>query len=283
MYFLIPRTRRQLDALGAYEEDTVESSTANDPVLELEVLDSRLGRAGYLTRTQQRRFVQYLVLCWCLLLAVGLCVGWLAAWNSWWIIGLLVVGSYCYVLAALVFVKVKAKNFERELLFYLPLTLEQLLLLTHAGLGVVSAVRELVDAETYNPIVPFLTAVYQRAERGETFESALADVAEHCPFHTLKHFFLHLETSMALGAELAHSLTQLSEHIHREWQVSLEGMVRRLESAVVFPVFFAVIGLLVLVAAVPIVPLLELSDNMKQSQEASMLQSPVMQQSSAVR
>lgn len=283
MFTFIPRTRRQLDALSACEQDCSESNSAYEPVLELEVLDSRLGRAGYLTRKQQRRFVQGLGLCWCGLLIAAVCAGWLANWSMWWIVGALVLGSYCYVLAALVYVKVKAKNFERELLFYLPLTLEQLLLLTHAGLGVVSAVRELVDAESDNPIIPFLTAVYQRAERGETFESALADVAEHCPFHTLKHFFLHLETSIALGAELAHSLTQLSEHIHREWQVSLEGMVRRLESAVVFPVFFAVIGLLVLVAAVPIVPLLELSNNMKQSQEASMLQSPVVQQRSAVR
>ena len=59
------------------------------------------------------------------------------------------------------------------------------------------------------------------------------------------------------------ALRGLSEHAHTEWRLSVEHRVRRLENWVVFPVFGAVLGLLLLLSAVPLVPLLSLNQSLQ--------------------
>lgn len=266
------RMNKQLGSLSLAEENTLcDKLQRGRNELDLSLLNTRLGRAGVLTSSARAQFIRN----WTLVSVVVICgiiaVAQLRDFSFAVQIVMVVIAAYVLLLACVISLKSKAVRFEREILFSLPLTVEQLLLLVSSGLGPIPAVRELISNETKNPIEPFLSAIYRRAEEGILFQDALAEMAEQTPFVPLKHFFLYLETSIAQGAELSTSLRQLSEHIHTEWNVTVEGVVRRLESAVVFPVFISVIGLMLLVAAVPIVPLLELSGNL-QAQQAEIQQ-----------
>jgi hypothetical protein len=143
----------------------------------------------------------------------------------------------------------------RQVLFSLPLTLEALLLLFHAGLDVLPAITELArctpGAEIFRRVEKFL-------RQGNTFSHALKLAAEEAHHPLERHVFYHLDTAVREGASMGTALRALADHAHSTWNHSVQMRVRRLENLVVFPVFFGVLGLLCLTAAVPLAPLLEL-------------------------
>lgn len=155
---------------------------------------------------------------------------------------------------------------EQAVLAELPLLLESLILLVESGLGILPAIHRLLEVDGKETKLKttryYLGMVHELSLRGFPFSQALEQVAEHCPFPALRHFFLHLDIGVNVGGKLGNSLRSLAQHAHQEWKLSVEARVRRLENLVVFPVFGSVIGLILLTAAVPLIPLLELKDKL---------------------
>src|SRR5262249_36639451 len=140
-------------------------------------------------------------------------------------------------------------------------------LLAGAGYGLFPALECAVtaakSADRPSVLSRLFDLVVHISAAGIPFPEVLEMVATAVPYRVLRHVLLHLDVSAIEGAELVPSLQSLSEHTHVEWRLSVEHRVRRLENWVVFPVFGAVIGLLLLVAAVPLVPLLEMDHRLR--------------------
>ena len=228
-------------------------------------LTDRFGRAGYWTeheRRQARRHGAALtIVTVSLAVLVGTQIGSRGA-----IIGAVVVGLYAGVVGWLYFLKWKAADYERELLYQLPITLESLVLLVESGLGMLPAIAALIEAEDVktgiNPAVRVLRAAYDLSASGLPFASSLEAVANALESRPVRHVLLHLDISGGEGGRLGPAIRGLSDHCHSEWRLSVETRVRRLENLVVFPVFLSVMGLLLLTAAVPIVPLVEFAKSL---------------------
>lgn len=269
--------REQLQQFFATEVGRTQGAPGQ--IEHIEIRHDRLALAGFLTTKSRQAFyaatgaIGILLFC-CLFAALILTKASFAVLCL-----VLVVVLYSALCALLLYLRSRKNWFERQILYYLPLTLEQLLLLVQAGVGIIPAIHQLLLHREENPVLHFLGSIYYKAERGMLFESAIAEVAEQCPYPALRHFLLHLETAVSQGAELSSVLRNLSDHAHAEWQVTLEGAVRKLESAVVFPVFIAVFGLMMLVAAVPLVPIMELSRTMKPSTVTSPVGVPILPES----
>lgn len=257
------RNRRQLKSVAMLEKAALPLEAVST---QLRIRNDRLSRAGFYTEERRQIALTWvggvatLVLCAILAIALSFSLSFPAFAVSFFATG------YLGLTAWLLFLRAKAAAFERRILFYLPLTLEQLLLLVQSGLGVLPAIAQLSSQAETNPVVYYLQAAYAEAERGLQLRDAVSVVAAQCPYPSLRHFLLHLEAAVAEGAELTSALRNLSDAAHTEWQVALEGVVRTLESAVVFPVFLSVLGLLFLVAAVPLVPIVEFSKTMNERQ-----------------
>jgi pilus assembly protein TadC len=162
-------------------------------------------------------------------------------------------------------------------MFQLPLVLENLILLVEAGLGVLPALEQIVFSRIKNAkeqggsidLTTFLLkVVYDLSAHGMPFAEALERVADATEIRSLRHVLLHLDISASEGGELIPSMRSLSDHAHTEWRLSVETRVNRLENMVVFPVFVSVIGLMILTASVPLVPVLEFFETVK-AQSAS--------------
>ena len=166
---------------------------------------------------------------------------------------------------------------ERVILSELPILLESLILLVESGLGILPAIHKLLAASGEETKLKnaryYLRMVHELSMRGLPFGQALENVAEHCPHPALRHFFLHLDIGANVGGKLGSSLRSLAQHSHQEWRLSVEARVRRLENLVVFPVFGSVIGLILLTASVPLIPLLELKEKLDSSQAQQINQS----------
>lgn len=235
----------------------------------LAYLSDRLGKAGYHTRATRK------IIAVSLLAAVSLCASMSA------VVGLqrfgisgapigFIGGAYLGSLLAFMFLRIQTAEFEREVLYRIPLFLEALMLLVESGLGLLPAIDKIVNAKTTdsqdNPVLRFFRFVYDFSAHGMELGKALEIVGNASHIKPLRHVLLHLDVSASEGAGIVSSLRALSTQSHTEWKLSVEGRVRRLENLVVFPVFVSVIGLMLLTAAVPIVPVLELRDTMGSQQ-----------------
>lgn len=254
------KAKRQLYLLHeerkGFEKDPEESL---NPV---ELEDNRLFRAGFFTQESQITAIRLRTLLICTSSVSGTTLGlmlnhpYIGAIN----------GAYLGFFFWLALVRYRTKNVTRRLLLELPMLLESLILLVDSGLGLLPALNQLVlqkNKETSLSLPRYLFgAVHELSGRGMPFSYALKFVSERCAYRSLRHVFLHLDIAGNEGGALVPSLRNLASFAHNEWKHSVEIRVKRLENLVVFPVFGAVIGLILLTAAVPIVPLIELGERL---------------------
>lgn len=218
----------------------------------LKSFGDRFGKAGFYSEGA-RRIVKLIVAAFFIVVFILCLIGIGSILIS------LFAAIYLTALTTLMFLKFRAKDLERETLFRLPLFLESVILLVESGLGVLPAVQSVVESgkRKNEPVTQVMQAVYQLSSSGLPFGQSLELVAAAIDSKPLRHVLLHLDLSSSEGGALVPSLRSLAEYAHREWKLSVEARVKGLENAVVFPVFAAVIGLMLLVVAVPIVPVVD--------------------------
>jgi Flp pilus assembly protein TadB len=253
--------------LKGQDQTEVDWKKATDP---LKNLSDRLGRAGFITAQErinakiiQNAFVTSTTILGCVsgVIKGGIVLGLVGGF----------IGVYLGVTIWVSFLKFKQRDHQRELLFQTPLTLEALILLVESGLGILPAIEKIsnTNSKDRNPTSYLLKLVYDLSSQGMPFSQALETVSNACDTPVLRHVLLHLDISGSEGGELIPSLRNLSEHSTVEWRLSVKHRVKRLENFVVFPVFSAVLGLMLLTASVPLIPVLELGDKMKSNQLSS--------------
>jgi len=248
---------------------------ATEQVETLEVAEvdfqGRLAKAGFCTEEEKR----FAVIVMSLITASIVIFAFFVATLKIGIgagIGAAFVGIYLSALVCLYGLKALAANLEREIMFRLPIFLESVILLVESGLGVLPALQKVVSSgieeNKKDPVIRIMKAVYDLSSGGIPFGQSLEIISEKIDNKPLRHVLLHLDISSSEGGALIPSLRGLSEYAHREWKLSVEARVKRLENLVVFPVFASVIGLMVLTVAVPIVPVVDFFgtlDNRKQN------------------
>jgi len=233
----------------------------------LESCSDTLGRAGFILPTQRRTALLCRLVVFIVMPLIGTAF---ASLISAQLLSLLIgssIGFYIGLSSWMIFLRVREKDLEREILFRTPLILESLILLVESGLGILPAIAEITTTgkaqrEGTNPMIQLLELVYRLSLNGIPLSRSLAMVADASPNRLVRHVFLHLDISALEGGELVPSLRSLSDHTHAQWRLGVESRVKRLENLVVFPVFTAVMGLFLLTASVPLIPLLDFLDHL---------------------
>ena len=167
-------------------------------------------------------------------------------------------GFSLFLFALLLVRKKVIANYHRKLLFELSFFLENLLLLCSAGLGLSAAVQRVTHEEAKGSLTPFFIEFLRRLENGDSSQEATSALAEVAPIAAIRHVFVQLDLGTGVGAPVTDVLSALNEYSAEEWRLCVESSIRRIEVAVVFPVFAAVFGFLLLVASGPIVSIANL-------------------------
>jgi pilus assembly protein TadC len=259
--------------LGRLEEiEDVKLPESNDELnwckskCSVERLGDRLGRAGFLDdRSRQiAAYLPYLFVIITTLIGLALFFG-VASRSK--LVFLIIGSAYSGYLLYLLLLSWCERGIKQRILFGLPIFLESIILVVESGVGLLPALSRVVRSKqgTANVVTEIFYIIYKLTSAGIPFGRALELVSEKLNNRTLQHVMLHLELSGVEGGELIPSLRSLSEHVHKEWQLSVEERVKRLENLVVFPVFVSVIGLVLLTAAVPLTSVLGLREKLQTS------------------
>lgn len=236
----------------------------------ISAINESLVRAGFLFIDEQLRFkfIRNLIFFsseFCLLI-LALILG-KSALRA---VVLFVIGTYVILLINVVWLKFRRSQVEREVYYETPLFLEELVLLISSGLALFPALQslsqEIPNCSSLGVVRRYLNRVYMLASHGLPVSEAFEQVARACPFPPIQNVLLHLEVSSSVGGELIFALQSLASQVHTEWKLAVETRVKKLENLVVFPVFAAVIGMMLLTAAVPLVPIMDFMGTLKNSQ-----------------
>ncbi len=225
-------------------------------------LDLKLVQAGLITLEEQKQFLRkrnFIALGLLLLTIEILLIKEVSIPISF---GVMLLALYFLMLAYSLYLRCLKNNSEREIYYDTPLFLEELVLLIESGLALFPALQEICEKSKLSSakttiVRRYMASVYALTLAGLPMSDAFAKVAKETPFSPIKSLLLHLDVSSSVGGELIFALQSLAEQVHKEWKLAVETRVRKLENLVVFPVFAAVMGMMLMTAAVPLVPIME--------------------------
>ncbi|MBP9838158.1 MAG: type II secretion system F family protein [Proteobacteria bacterium] len=233
-----------------FRANSVKKSGAED-------LQRKLFRAGYFSQDEKNAFTRYRITCFviCVILIplilfvikaqpVLLLLG--------GVIGLLI--GYSLPMSGL---EKKIRAREEEIMYYLPLVIEQISIGVSSALDIGPCIAQLVtmadERDSHNPVTEMFVHVEKLIKSGLNLEGALVEVSEAVGMLEVKHTFMFLAQCSKHGGELSKQLQELADSVMSQRQVHIEGKIASLPVkatgplVTIFAGFFALLfsGLLV--------------------------------------
>ena len=146
---------------------------------------------------------------------------------------------------------------EDEIMYYLPLVIEQVSIGVSSALDVGPCIAQIVsmatERDSHNPVTEMFVHVEKLIRSGLNLEDSLVEVGEANGMQEVKHAFMFLAQCSRHGGELSKQLQELADSVMTQRQVQIEGKIAALPVkatgplATVFAGFFALLfaGLLV--------------------------------------
>ncbi len=140
------------------------------------------------------------------------------------------------------------KQFNRDLIFFLPIVMERIVMAVQAGLDIVPAIKTATkfvgEGESPDPVTMLLRRAIYLTESGMIFENALKEVAADVESSPLRHAFLHLAVAQKEGGILIMPLRELSDSTQLFYQESIEEEIAEMPVKATMPLICTFAGLL---------------------------------------
>ena len=144
----------------------------------------------------------------------------------------------------------REKNRTDEILYYLPLVIEQVSIGVSSSLDVGPCVQRIVqmadERDTHNPVTELLRYAQFYVKSGASFEEALNEVGRLSGSHELKHALMALAQVAKFGGEISRQLQELADSVSAQREARVEEKIKKLELAATPPVALVFFGYLVI-------------------------------------
>lgn len=126
--------------------------------------------------------------------------------------------------------KIRAR--EEDIMYFLPLVIEQISIGVSSSLDIGPCISYLVamseERGSHNPVTEMFVSVEKLIRAGLNLEQALLEVAEVFGILELKHTFMFLSQCSKHGGELSKQLQELADSVTTQRQVYVEGKITAL-------------------------------------------------------
>lgn len=151
---------------------------------------------------------------------------------------------------------------KRKVVFYLPLTIERLVMSVQSGLDIGPAIEKIVSnpgfSNSVNPCDALFSRVLELNKSGLTLEEALQEVAEASHLAVIKHTFSHLAAAQRDGGEILRPLIELADATQLAYQEEMDEEIAKLPIKATLPLILTFSGLLICMMTPPILQVLGL-------------------------
>ncbi len=156
------------------------------------------------------------------------------------------IGIYYGTLYASMKLDKKIKQQEDNIVYYLPLVIEQLVIGISSGLDVGPCISEIVrsckDRGTHNAVTLLLEKVEYFIKSGNSLEDSLIQVGRLSGHTELKQTFMQISQVSKHGGEIASQLKELADAVTNQQEIKIDGIIRKLELKATMPLTLAFAG-----------------------------------------
>jgi Flp pilus assembly protein TadB len=144
-------------------------------------------------------------------------------------------------------------NRHEDIMFYLPLAIEQISIGVSSSLDIGPCVQRVVmmadERDTHNVVTELLRLVQQYVKSGISLEEALTEVGVRSGHTELKHTFLALGQVARHGGEVSKQLQELATAVASHRETDIEARIAKLELKATMPVGLAFCGFIIIAIA----------------------------------
>jgi Flp pilus assembly protein TadB len=168
-------------------------------------------------------------------------VGGLAVWMQTQLAWLFFVcGAVVGLTLPRAYLRRRAKSRDEEILFHLPLVLEQIVLGVGSSLDIAPCIKWVVEMaeerDTHNAVTELLAMTLGYMRSGVAIHEALDEVARMSGHVELKHVFMALSQVVRHGGEVSKQLHELANSVAGQREVAIEERIKGLEIRATGPV-----------------------------------------------
>lgn len=210
-------------------------------------MDEKMFRAGIFSATQKAEFKRLQVMAPIIGLVAFAMIGRAIGSTQ----QMLLLGLVGLILGLYLPFKVLERRVNRrqdEILFYLPLVIEQVSIGVSSSLDIgpclVRIVQMADERDTHNPVTELLRYAQFHIKSGSSLEEALTEVGQLQGQHDLKHAFLALSQVAKHGGEISKQLQDLADSVASQREAKIEEKIKKLELAATPPVALVFFGYL---------------------------------------
>ena len=139
---------------------------------------------------------------------------------------------------------------DEEILFYLPLVIEQIAIGVSSSLDVGPCLQRVVqmadERDSHNPVTEFIRYAQFHVRSGVSLEEALLEVANLSGHTELKHTFMALAQVAKFGGEVTRQLQELADAVATQRETKIEGKIKKLELVATGPVALVFAGFMLI-------------------------------------
>ncbi|NDC39924.1 MAG: type II secretion system F family protein [Proteobacteria bacterium] len=140
---------------------------------------------------------------------------------------------------------------QEDILFYLPLVIEQIVIGVSSSLDVGPCLQRVVsmadERDTHNCVTELLSIAQLQITMGVSLQEALVDVGRRSGHTELKHTFMSLSQVASHGGEVTRQLQELADAVASQREAKIEAKIKKLELEATVPVAVVFCGFLIII------------------------------------
>jgi Flp pilus assembly protein TadB len=155
----------------------------------------------------------------------------------------------------------RARQRAEDILFYLPLVVEQIVIGVSSSLDVGPCLQRVVqmadERDSHNPVTELLKHAQAYAKSGTSMSDALMEIGRLSGNNELKHTFMSLSQVSKHGGEITKQLQELADAVAAQRETKIEAKIKRLELEATGPVGLVFMGFMLIFTVGFIIQLME--------------------------
>jgi pilus assembly protein TadC len=144
----------------------------------------------------------------------------------------------------------KINGRAEDILFYLPLVIEQISIGVSSSLDIGPCIQRVVamadERDSHNVVTELMRLVQFFVKSGSSLEHALSEVGKMSGNTELKHAFMALSQVAKHGGEISRQLQELADSVSSQRETKIEAKIKKLELEATGPVALVFCGFLII-------------------------------------
>jgi Flp pilus assembly protein TadB len=240
------RDDRDGSELEKIKELTKRKAAAKKPKASLE---EKLFQAGIFSERDKRDFYRMRILAPCLSIPIGAGVG-ISVFDGPMALMTAVMGLLVGLQLPKTVLDRKIQWRNEEIMFYLPLVIEQIAIGVSSSLDVGPCLQRIVqmadERDTHNPVTILIRQAQYHVKSGASLESALSEIGILSGHTELKHAFMSLSQVARHGGEITRQLQELADSVASQRETRIEAKIKKLELQATAPVGLVFLGFILI-------------------------------------